>query len=124
MQILIIILAVVLILAVLSVLGLLLWLIRYQAGQKEEIVRQSTAVGLLQQQLEAVRGSQEKTGQVLETNLRTGQENLGRYLQTSQLTLTQLHEQIGRLQESGKQMLQLGVDVRSLQDILKNPKLR
>ncbi|MBN1125902.1 MAG: DNA recombination protein RmuC [Sedimentisphaerales bacterium] len=124
MQILIVILVIVLILAVVAVLSLLLWLIKDQTAQKEEIVRQSATVGLLQQQLEAVRGSQEKTGQVLETNLKSGQENIGRYLQTSQQTLIQLHEQIGRLRESGKQMLQLGVDVRSLQDILKNPKLR
>ena len=124
MQTVIVILCIVVVLVLLAAVGLLLWLIRDLARQREETVRQSAAVGLLQQQLEAVRASQEKTSQALETGLKSGQESLGRYLQTSQQTLNQLHEQLGRLRESGRQMLQLGADVRSLQDILKNPKLR
>jgi len=124
MEVVIVILGVIVVLVLLAMAGLLLWLIRDLAGQREETVRQSAAVGLLQQQLEAVRASQEKTSQALESGLKTGQENLGRYLQTSQQTLNQLHEQLGRLRESGQQMLQLGADVRRLQDILKNPKLR
>ncbi len=91
---------------------------------REEMVRQSTTVGLLQQQIESIRGSQEKTGQSLEQNLRFGQEHIGNYLRTTHETLAKLHDQLGRLQAGSEQMLRLGQDVRSLQDILKSPKLR
>jgi len=78
----------------------------------------------LQQQLEAIRASQEKQGETIEKNLQTGQQGISQYLQTSQQTLTKLHNQIGQIQGSSREMLQLGTDVRKLQDILKSPKLR
>jgi len=124
MQTVVILLAVAVVVGLAVVAGLVVWLIRDLGRQREEMVRQGAAVGLLQQQLEAVRAAQERTSQALESGLKEGQESLGRYLQSSQQTLSALHEQLGRLRESGRQMLELGADVRRLQDILKNPKLR
>jgi DNA recombination protein RmuC len=45
-------------------------------------------------------------------------------LQSSQQVLSRLNTQIGELQGTNKQMLQLGTDVRRLEDILSSPKLR
>jgi DNA recombination protein RmuC len=45
-------------------------------------------------------------------------------LTTSQKTFGELKEQIGKLKSDSERMLQLGADVRSLQNILKAPKLR
>jgi len=111
----------VLVLLLLVLVGLL---VKNNLTTREEMVRQSTAVGLLQQQLEAIRQSQAEHGQTLTKNLQTGQQNLTLHLQKSQETLDKLHHQIGDLQRASNQMVQLGADVRSLQDILKAPKLR
>ncbi|MFA5252571.1 MAG: DNA recombination protein RmuC, partial [Phycisphaerae bacterium] len=54
----------------------------------------------------------------------TGQTNLNQNLQSSQQLLSRLNTQIGELHGTNKQMLQLGVDVRRLEDILSSPKLR
>jgi DNA recombination protein RmuC len=45
-------------------------------------------------------------------------------LQSSQQVLSQLNTQIGQLQGTNKQMLQVGTEVRRLEDILSSPKLR
>ena len=108
----------------LVVAGLCVWLISNNSANRREVSAQSASIGLLQQQLEAIKGSQDNFTQTLEKNLLSGQQNIGKYLQTSQETLTKLHSQIGELRGSSQQMLQLGTDVRKLQDILKSPKLR
>ena len=116
-----IIIVIALVLALLVLVGLL---VKNNFAAHEEMVRQSTAVGLLQQQLEAIRQSQTSHGETLAKNLQTGQQSLTQHLEKSQDTLTKLHNQIGQLQGASNRMLQLGADVRSLQDILKAPKLR
>lgn len=91
---------------------------------KEEMVRQSTSIGLLQGQLEFIREGQTRHSETLEKNLQAGQQNLTQHLRTSHETLTKLHTQIGQLQGASTRIVELGADVRSLQDILKSPKLR
>ncbi len=114
----------VLIVLILAVLGLLVWQIRQNLAAREDFIRQTAAVNLLQQQLEAIRQSQSKHTETLEKSLQTGQQDLSQHLRTSHETLNKLQNQIGQLQGQSTQMLQLGADVRSLQDILKSPKLR
>lgn len=109
---------------VLAILGLVLWLIKQMASDRQDSATRTTAISMLQQQLEAIRNSQQQTDKVLQENLKTGQDNISKYLQNSQQTLTGLHKQLGQLENSSRQILQLSTDVRSLQDILKNPKLR
>jgi len=99
------------------VLGLLVWMVTSAAASRREVASQSGAIGLLQQQLEALKTSQDKTG----TNL---SESLNKNLQSSQKVLGQLNTQIGELSGTNKQMLQIGTDVRRLGDILSSPKLR
>ena len=109
---------------ILFVLGLLVWLIITNFAGRKELAGQTTAMGLLQQQLEALKAAQDKTSENLQKSLQTGQATLSQSLQSSQKVLSQLNSQIGELQGTNKQMLQIGTEVRRLEDILSSPKLR
>ncbi len=111
------ILVVVGIVLVVIVLGLLVWLITIISASRRDSSGQSSAISLLQQQLEALKTSQDGTSQVLQKSLQDGQEN-------SRKILTQLNTQIGELYGTNKQMLEVGNEVKRLQNILSSPKLR
>jgi len=102
----------------------LIWLIHANTAANREMAKQTTSITLLQQQLEAIRTSQDQHSQTLEKNLQTSRKDIDKVLQDSRQTLSKLHTQIGELKGSSQQMLQLGTDVRTLHDILKGPKLR
>jgi DNA recombination protein RmuC len=91
---------------------------------RREAASQNGVVTELTRQLEQVRTRQDGLNQTLETNLRTGQDHISRYLSDSGRTLGELKEQIGKLKSDSERLLQLGADVRSLQHILTAPKLR
>lgn len=109
---------------ILVVLALLVWLISSNFAGRKEIAGQAAGIGLLQQQLEALKASQDGTREALQSSLQAGQNTLTQSLQSSQKVLGELHSQIGNLQGTNKQMLQVGAEVRRLQDILSSPKLR
>ncbi len=109
---------------VVVVLGLLVWLIISTSANAEKMAGQQASVGLLQQQLEALKAAQDKTSENLQKSLQTGQNTLAQSLQSSQKTLGQLHSQIGELQGTNKQMMQMGTEIKRLQNILSSPKLR
>jgi DNA recombination protein RmuC len=109
---------------VLAMLALLTWLITCSLAARREIAGQAAGIGLLQQQLEALKAAQDRTSQALQGSLQAGQNALTQNLHSSQQILSQLNTKIGELQGTNKQMLQLGTDVRRLQDILSSPKLR
>ena len=118
------ILAVVGIVLVVFVLALLIWLISIISAGRRETTGQATGIGLLQQQLEALKAAQDSVRETMQKSLQTGQQNINQNLQSSQKVLSQLNTQIGELQGTNKQMLQVGTEVRRLQDILISPKLR
>ncbi len=107
-----------------AVLGLLVWFISSSFASRKELAGQSANIGLLQQQLEGLKAAQDRTSETLQKSLQAGQESLTQSLQSSQQVLSRLDTQIGELQGTNKQMLQLGTDMRRLQDILSSPKLR
>ena len=109
---------------VLFFLVLLVWLIITTSAGRREMAGQAAGIGLLQQQLEALKAAEDKLTESLQKSLQTGQTNLTQNLQSSQKVLSQLNSQIGELQGTNKQMLQLGTEVRRLQNILGSPKLR
>jgi DNA recombination protein RmuC len=109
---------------ILVVLALLIWLIGSTFAGRKEIAGQAAGISLLQQQLEALKTSQDGTREALQSSLQAGQNTLTQSLQSSQKVLSELHGQIGNLQGTNKQMLQVGNEVRRLQDILSSPKLR
>jgi len=106
------------------VLGLLIWLISSSFAGRKELAGQAAGIGLLQQQLEALKTAQDGIRTELHKSLQDGQANISSNVQASQKVLSELHTQIGGLQKSTEQMLQLGTDVRRLEDILSSPKLR
>jgi len=118
------ILIVVVIVLTVFVLGLLIWLITSNFAHRRELAGQAAGIGLLQQQLEALKAAQDKTSENLQKSLQAGQNTLTQSLQSSQQVLSRLNTQIGELQGTNKQMLQVGTEVRRLQDILSSPKLR
>ncbi|MBC8471664.1 MAG: DNA recombination protein RmuC [Planctomycetes bacterium] len=118
------ILTVVIIVLVLAVLGLLVWLIISNSANAEKMAGQQASIGLLQQQLEALKSSQDDTKDKLQKSLLDGQTNIGKNMQAGQEVLDRLNKQIGELQGTNKQMMQVGTEVRRLQDILSSPKLR
>jgi DNA recombination protein RmuC len=109
---------------VLVALGLLVWLIVSNSANAEKTAGQQASIALLQQQLEALKTAQDRTSENLQKSLQAGQDTLSQNLQSSQKTLSELHSQIGELQGTNKQMMQIGTEVRRLQDILSSPKLR
>jgi DNA recombination protein RmuC len=108
----------------LVVIGLLVWLISSHFAGRKEFAGHAASITLLQQQLEALKSAQDVTRSELQQSLQTGQTSVAQNLQSSQQVLGQLNTQIGELQGTNKQMLQLGTEVRRLQDILSSPKLR
>jgi len=75
-------------------------------------------------EIESLKTAQDAAKDTLQKSLLDGQTNLNTNLQSSQQVLGRLNSQIGELQGTNKQMLQMGTDVRRLQDILSSPKLR
>jgi DNA recombination protein RmuC len=106
------------------VVGLLAWLISANFAGRKEMAGQAAGIALLQQQLDGLKAAQDTTRDALQTSLQTGQSTLNQSLQSSQKVLGELHSQIGVLQGTNKQMLQVGDEVRRLQNILSAPKLR
>lgn len=109
---------------VVIVMGLLFWLINSSFAGRNDISSQATAIGMLQQQLEFIKSLQGSTKDTLQQSLQTNQVNLTRSLESSQKVLNDLHGQIGKLQGTNQQMLEMGNDVKRLQQILSSPKLR
>ena len=118
------ILTVIIIVLVLAVLGLLVWLIISNSANAEKMAGQQASIGLLQQQLEALKSSQDDTKDKLQKSLLDGQTNISKNMQAGQEVLDRLNKQIGELQGTNKQMMQIGTEDRRLQDILSSPKLR
>jgi len=114
----------ILIVLILLTLALLAFLLIGSSANRKEISGQSASITLLQQQLEAIRTSQTNLSQTMEKSLQAGQQNVDKHLLAGKETLEKLQNQLGRLKGDSERMLQLGTDVRSLQDILKAPKLR
>jgi DNA recombination protein RmuC len=116
--------AVILIVLIIAVLALLVWLITAVSAGRRDTAAQQAKIDSLTQQLEALRTAQDSTKDTLQKSLQTGQDSISQNLQSSQKVLSLLNAQIGQLQGTNKQMLQVGTEVRRLQDILSSPKLR
>jgi len=116
--------SVIILVVLVGVVVLLLWLIGSVFGHRREISSQASGISLLQQQLESLKSSQDKTSEVLQKSLQAGQENLYKSLQSNQKVVLELNNQIGQLQGTNKRMLAVGEEVRRLQGILSSPKLR
>ena len=118
-----ILIAVVLVLAVL-VTVLIFVILNANSAHRRELAGQSTAISMITQQLEGVKKSQDEFGKTVEKNLKDNRDSIDKHLLSSKDTINKLHTQLGQLGKSSEQMLSVGQEVRKLQDIFKNPKLR
>ena len=114
---------IVVILCILVVILLAVLLVANSA-QRRELNGQTTAIGLINQQLAAAKLSQEEMGKTVDKNLVASRDSIDKHLLSSKDTINKLHTQLGELGKSSQQMLQVGDEVRKLQDIFKNPKFR
>jgi len=104
--------------------GFVIWLGISLSSFRRESTANSANITLLSNGLEAIRTAQNQTSEALQKSLQLGQSTISQSLQSSHQTLDRLNTQIGELQGTNKQMLQVGSEVRRLQDILSSPKLR
>jgi len=118
-----IILAIIVVL-ILVILALLIWLMIILLKTREQAVAQQATISAVQQQLEAFRTAQQSSAENLNKSMQTSQQTLTQSLSSSQKILSQLNSQVGELHGTNKQMLQMGTDVKRLQQILSSPKLR
>ena len=106
------------------VVALLVVVLVANSAQRRELTGQTMAIGLINQQLQAAKLSQDELSKTVDKSLLAGRENLDKHLLSSKDTINKLHTQLGELGKSSQQMLQVGDEVRKLQDIFKNPKFR
>ena len=109
---------------IVCIAALLIWLLSANFAGRSQLTGQTSSIGLLQQQLDALKAAQDRTSETLQKSLQAGQSSISQNLQSSQSLLGRLNSQIGELQGTNKQMLQLAAEVRRLQNILSSPKLR
>jgi len=106
------------------ILGLLIWLMSSSFSGRREVAGQAAKIDVLQQQLEALRAAHEKAGENLQQSLQAGQSHLFDNFKHTREILDRLHSQIGQLKGASQHMMEVGADVRKLQEILASPKLR
>jgi DNA recombination protein RmuC len=98
-------LIIVLIIAVLAVIGVLLWI-------------------AIRSQLEDIKKAQDNLSASLQQSLISGQETVNKNLQFQIQTLERLNTQLGQLQGTSQRIIEVGSDLKNLQQILASPKLR
>jgi len=106
-------LIIILIIAFLAVIGVLLWIAHSFGGVRS-----------LSQQLEAMRTAQDNLSQNLQQSLISGHETVNKNLQLHTQTLEKVSTHLGQLQGTSQRIIELGSDIKSLQQILASPKLR
>ena len=104
--------------------GFVIWLGISLSNFRKESAGQAANINLLSQNIEAMRTAHGQVSDNLHKTLLAGQTSLTQSLQTSHQTLSRLDNQIGQLQNANKQWLEMGADIRRLQEILSSPKLR
>jgi DNA recombination protein RmuC len=78
----------------------------------------------LSQELKDLKAGQENLTQSLQQSIITNQDSVNKNLQFHSQTLKDLSTQLGQLQGANNRIIELGSDIRSLQQILASPKLR
>ncbi|MBN1787975.1 MAG: DNA recombination protein RmuC [Sedimentisphaerales bacterium] len=106
-------LIIILIISVVAVVATLVWLAHSLGG-----------LGSIGTQLDALRAAQESMSTNLQKSLTSGQEAANKNLQFQAQTLEKVNNQLGQLQGANQRIIELGSDIKSLQQILASPKLR
>ena len=111
---------------ILTVLVAIMLVIVLQANsaQRRELAGQKSSIDAVCQQIQDAKQSQDKFGLTVDKSLQTNRDSLDKHLLSNKETINKLYTQLGELSKSSEQMLNVGDDVRKLQDIFKNPKFR
>ena len=113
-------LVIVLLVVLVAVVGLLAWeLLRSRRGQPSAEMAQ-----MLNMTQQNVTQRIDALDQRLSQNLNAVQQTVSQSMASTQETIGRVGQQLGRLEQSSKQMLEVGQDIGQLQDILKPPKMR
>ena len=111
---------IVLLVVLVLVVGLLAWeSLRGRRGQP--VADMAQMLNMTQQNLTQRIDSLD---QRLSQNLNAVQQTVSQSMASTQETIGRVGQQLGRLEQSSKQMLEVGQDIGQLQDILKPPKMR
>ena len=94
------------------------------SSHRRDLAGAAASINVINQQLESVKQSQDRFGKTVEQNLKDNRDSIDKHLLSSKDTINKLYEQLGALGKSSEQMLNIGVEVRRLQDIFKSPKFR
>jgi DNA recombination protein RmuC len=117
-------LLILLIILLMVITVILVYLVASLSGIRRDLASQGSVVSTLSEQLNSLRSAQETLGQSLNQNLQSSQQNLTTFLTGSGKTLGDLKQQLGNIEGQSRQMIQLSMDLRGLQNILQSPKLR
>lgn len=102
----------------------LVWLAAGQLSARQDKLHQAELLTKLAEQVDQVQQAHQLLSQTVAEQLKNSQYHLTSHLTTTQQTLAQLHQHLGKLESESKQLNQLAVDMRQLQTMLTAPKLR
>jgi len=100
---------IILIILVLAAVSVFLWLAQARS---------------LSQELKSIKTAQDGLVQNLQQSIITNQDSVNKNLQFHSQTLKDLSTQLGQLQGANQRIIELGTNIKSLQQILASPKLR
>ncbi len=116
--------ALVFVLAVVFVLAIGLLVFERLRGQRGEPQPSADMAQMLNMTQQNLAQRIDALDQRLSQNLNSVQQTVSRSMASTQETIGQVGQQLGRLEQSSKQMLEVGQDIGQLQDILRPPKMR
>ena len=113
------------IVVLLLVIGsIIIALFSFVSAARRDAAAQASTLDALRQQVESLKTSSDALRDATTQSLQKGHENVTQSLRTQQEALARLNTQLIQLAGDSKKMVDLGSDLRRLQDILANPKLR
>ncbi|MBU0676476.1 MAG: DNA recombination protein RmuC [Verrucomicrobia bacterium] len=122
------------VLLVLAVLFVLFWFVQSFVGRSKQKTSDQSMVMLQNQvnemtrqnaeQIDRLRQSLEKLNDGMQKTLTDSNRNVGERLDGAAKVIKDVSQQLGQLQESTKNVHEIGKDIASLQEVLRSPKLR
>ncbi len=109
---------------ILVIAALMVWVLASSASLRRDMARNAGQVEMISKGLESYRQANEGLKDTLSKTMQNGQDSVSKSLLSNLETIGDLKKQIGLLQGSNQQMLQLGGDIKRLQQILASPKMR
>lgn len=107
-----------------GVMGLLVWVIIGLGTGREQAAAQKISLEMMGQQLSELKEAENKLRESTERTLVSSNQNITKTLETNQKLISSISGELGKIQQSNEHLMQMGSDLKRLQDILQSPKLR